>query len=296
VSEVEYLVRVNEVRVGERSRKDMGDINALAESIKEVGLLHPIVIAPDKTLIAGQRRLEAVKLLGWTDVPVRVVKGLEEIDQALRAEWDENQCRKEFNPVEFVALGRKIEEIEREAAKERQAMAGPTEGPGKKENGGGTLPEAVIKGDTRDKVAAVVGVSGRTYEKAKAVVEAAEKDPDKHGHLVERMASTGKVDPAYKELMRSRQPEPAGPPRKRKPRVDVKPMVDDLMRKVKATGESVPFTLMTLREEKKAAYALKLTELARVLEAWANAITPNTTKPEDAVPDDPLAQDATSLV
>ena len=39
-------------------------------------------------------------------------------------------------------------------------------------------------GDTRDKVAELTGVSGRTLDKATAVVEAAEADPEKFGHLI----------------------------------------------------------------------------------------------------------------
>ena len=51
----------------------MGDLVALAQSIEDVGLLHPIVITPDYRLIAGRRRLEAYKTLGWTEIPVHVV-------------------------------------------------------------------------------------------------------------------------------------------------------------------------------------------------------------------------------
>jgi hypothetical protein len=174
-------------------------------------------------------------------------------------------------------------------------VAGPAEGPGKKENGGGSLPEAV-KGDTRDKVAAVVGVSGRTYQKAKAVVEAAEKYPAKYHHLVEKMATSGKVDGAYRELRKSQEMLPAGSRRKRKPPVDVKVLLDVLMKKVKSIGDDVPFELKLPREEKRAAYALKLTELARVLEVWAKAITPKTVEREEAVPNDPLARGATNMV
>jgi ParB-like chromosome segregation protein Spo0J len=35
--------------------------------------LHPIVVRPDDVLIAGVRRFQACKQLGWTDVPVRIV-------------------------------------------------------------------------------------------------------------------------------------------------------------------------------------------------------------------------------
>lgn len=51
--------------VGFRYRKDLGDLRPLADSIAEVGLLHPIVVTAEGLLIAGQRRLEACRLLGW---------------------------------------------------------------------------------------------------------------------------------------------------------------------------------------------------------------------------------------
>jgi hypothetical protein len=47
-------------------------------------------------------------------------------------------------------------------------------------------------------------MSGRSYDKAEAVVDAAEADPEKFGDLVEQMDETGKVDGAYKELQRRR--------------------------------------------------------------------------------------------
>jgi len=77
---------INSIKIGKRFRKDLGDIDALARSINEVGLLHPIVITPDGELLAGQRRLEACKKLGWEEVPVRII-GIKEfhekmIDQA----------------------------------------------------------------------------------------------------------------------------------------------------------------------------------------------------------------------
>lgn len=49
-------------------------------------------------------------------------------------------------------------------------------------------------GQVRDRVAAYVGVSGRTLEKAEAVVEAAEREPETYGSVLELMDTTGKVD------------------------------------------------------------------------------------------------------
>ena len=58
--------RISDIIIGKRHRRDMGDLDALARTIRDLGLLHPVVIRPDVTLIAGERRLCAAKLLGWT--------------------------------------------------------------------------------------------------------------------------------------------------------------------------------------------------------------------------------------
>lgn len=56
------------IALGERHRRDLGDIDALARSIAEVGLLHPIVVTSEGKLIAGERRLMAVRSLGWDEI------------------------------------------------------------------------------------------------------------------------------------------------------------------------------------------------------------------------------------
>ena len=58
-----YSLPIEEIKIGVRFRRDLGDLKSLAESIKAVGLLHPIVVTSDGLLIAGQRRLEASRLL-----------------------------------------------------------------------------------------------------------------------------------------------------------------------------------------------------------------------------------------
>jgi ParB family chromosome partitioning protein len=68
-------MRIDAIEVGERVRQDLGDIEGLAESIGDIGLLHPITITDEGKLLAGQRRLEAARRLGWDTVPVRVVGG-----------------------------------------------------------------------------------------------------------------------------------------------------------------------------------------------------------------------------
>ncbi len=66
--------RIDDIRIGARHRRDLGDIASLADSILDIGLLHPILVAPDGTLIAGQRRLEACRMLGWGMIPVTILE------------------------------------------------------------------------------------------------------------------------------------------------------------------------------------------------------------------------------
>lgn len=46
---------IDRIAVGERRRKDLGDLTGLMESLKTVGLIHPIVVTDDLTLVAGAR-------------------------------------------------------------------------------------------------------------------------------------------------------------------------------------------------------------------------------------------------
>jgi hypothetical protein len=65
---------IDSIRVGRRHRRDFGDIDQLADSIEDIGLLHPITVNEDGLLLAGARRLAACKRLGWKQIPVNVVR------------------------------------------------------------------------------------------------------------------------------------------------------------------------------------------------------------------------------
>jgi len=94
-------IRIGDVKVPEgRFRTSTGDIRPLMESIKKVGLLHPIGITEDNVLVYGFRRLQAAKALGWEKISfVRVT-----LDGALKrlAELEENTRRKDWRWQEEV--------------------------------------------------------------------------------------------------------------------------------------------------------------------------------------------------
>jgi N6-adenosine-specific RNA methylase IME4/ParB-like chromosome segregation protein Spo0J len=81
-------------------------VDEIAESIKERGLLQPIIVRPRKGsgyfLVAGRHRLAAVKKLKHEDIACVVLDGLS-ADQALLAEIDENLVRGDLTPAETAA-------------------------------------------------------------------------------------------------------------------------------------------------------------------------------------------------
>lgn len=107
---------VDAITVGVRYRDDLGDIDALAASIDEHGLLQPITISPDGTLICGRRRLAAVQRLGWTKVNVWVRSGISTQLEHLLAEQHENTDRLPYNPIEAAALYRELKALMAEDA------------------------------------------------------------------------------------------------------------------------------------------------------------------------------------
>jgi hypothetical protein len=58
---------ISSIKVGERHRPlDDAKVRQIAESMKLVGQISPVIIAEDGSLIAGRHRMEAAKFLGWT--------------------------------------------------------------------------------------------------------------------------------------------------------------------------------------------------------------------------------------
>lgn len=202
-------MKLSEIKIGTRHRRDMGDIPALAASMSAIGLLQPVVLNGSHELIAGGRRFQAAKSLGWKEINATVAETLDDVHRALQAERDENTCRKDFSPSEAAEMAAALEPFERQAAAERQAKAGPTKGRGAKPIASENISEPVAKGETRSKVAAAVGMSAPTLEKAKAVVEAAKAHPEAYADVQAKMDATGKVAPAYKEVVRRQVEEDA---------------------------------------------------------------------------------------
>lgn len=103
-------IAIDRIQVNPGRREALPDaVRELADSISAVGLLNPITVDRDNTLIAGLHRLEAAKLLGWTEIECHVssLEGL----QAELAEIDENFVRTDLEVMEFGKLLLRRKEI-----------------------------------------------------------------------------------------------------------------------------------------------------------------------------------------
>ena len=100
-------VLIEDIIVRKRIRKDMGDIDALAESLKRYGQISPIVISNKNVLIAGGRRLEAAKRLGWRTINTIISENTDELSR-LELEIEENIQRRDFTMEEAEEATQKL--------------------------------------------------------------------------------------------------------------------------------------------------------------------------------------------
>jgi ParB family transcriptional regulator, chromosome partitioning protein len=103
-------VRIDEIIIRDRIRKTVGEIAQLMESMKLHGQLSPILITPNKVLIAGNRRLEAARRLGWTSVEARITEDITELEK-LEIEMDENVQRRNLTAEELADGYARIDRI-----------------------------------------------------------------------------------------------------------------------------------------------------------------------------------------
>ena len=96
-----------------RKQFDEDALMELSESIKQYGVLHPLLVSDKKDyyeIIAGERRWRAAKLAGLTEIPV-IVKEFSE-QELVEISLIENIQREDLNPVEeAMAYKRLIDEF-----------------------------------------------------------------------------------------------------------------------------------------------------------------------------------------
>lgn len=95
------ITKIEPNREQPRKNFDEDSLEELAESIKQFGLLQPIIVQDRKShyeIIAGERRWRAAKLAGLKEVPV-IIRNLTE-QEIVEISLIENIQREDLNPIE----------------------------------------------------------------------------------------------------------------------------------------------------------------------------------------------------
>lgn len=134
--QVKKTLRLSELepnRAQPRKHFDEASIAALAESIRDHGVLQPLLVRPMPSgvyqIVAGERRWRAARMLGLEEVPV-VVRELSDLETAQIA-LIENLQRENLDPIEEAQgfrrlqddFGMRQEEISRTVGRSRSAVA-----------------------------------------------------------------------------------------------------------------------------------------------------------------------------
>lgn len=107
------LLRIEDIEPDpDQPRKDFGDIEELAASIRTHGLISPIVVSPSGNrrfrIIAGERRFRACRMAGLAQVRA-IVRTLEE-QSRIEVQLVENIQRKDLNPIEEARVFRRLKD------------------------------------------------------------------------------------------------------------------------------------------------------------------------------------------
>ena len=236
------LIDITKIKTKNRIRKDFGNIQELADDIKQNGLINPPVVIAETdgtfTLLAGERRLRAMKSLGYRQVEVRTWGSLTD-EQKLNIEISENEVRKDFSKAERVEYARRLEKIESVKARERQ---------GKRNDLTSEKNFSNVE-RTSDVVAEKVGIgSGKQYEKEKYIVDNADTlTPEDFADWDEGKLSTNKAYLKIKEQLAEKENQIAGYEAKMK-------RVDELKAKIQGLEEELANRPVETVEVKPADY------------------------------------------
>jgi ParB-like chromosome segregation protein Spo0J len=166
-------IPVAEIDVGERRRADFGDIAGLAEGIRRVGLLEPILVDRNGSgryrLVFGERRLRAVTLLKWPTIRAQLVEHLSD-EEFREIELEENDNRKSLTEAErtrtFASSQRLVENARKAGGILAQSAPEKTNKRGQP-----------ARPDSTRAIAEALGTDRRTVERAEQHVATAEKFP-----------------------------------------------------------------------------------------------------------------------
>lgn len=158
------------------------------ESIKTLGVIEPLLVRTDGTIISGHRRWLAAKKAGLATVPTRTgdfADELEEIEMLISS-----NKQREKSPSQIAREGSELQRIESERARKRMEA-------GKKVDPSANWQQ----GRTDDHVAAELGMSTRTWQRLKTIFERAQHGDAEAAELMKALdAGDISVHKAYQTV------------------------------------------------------------------------------------------------
>jgi len=211
---------IDGIDTGGSFRRDLGDIDALAESMTRLGLLTPLVVTDGGQLVCGRRRLAAARQLGWTSIPAWVPDKVSE-NLRLAAMVDDHSLAKTLTPTEQADLYAEYEKLYATQARLRQEATrfggGATSGASGQTDGadgdGGvesTPPPELAGRESKSRIKAAVAVTGTdSHERLEHIreLQAIARDPDEDPMVRQDAAEAlveldhdGKVNPRWQRV------------------------------------------------------------------------------------------------
>ena len=103
-------MELGRIIIRKRVRQNLGDLASLMDSLRRHGLLNPVVINSKNELIAGHRRMESAKRLGWSVIEVRIIDTEDKAD-LVEMEIEENTQRKNLTTDELAEAYLRLEKL-----------------------------------------------------------------------------------------------------------------------------------------------------------------------------------------
>ena len=103
-------IKIEDIKIDRRIRKNLGNLDPLIESMEKFGQLNSIVVNPSLHLIAGHRRLESARKLGWKYINAVIIDKKSKAD-LLEIEIEENVQRSDFTADELTCAYKKLAKL-----------------------------------------------------------------------------------------------------------------------------------------------------------------------------------------
>lgn len=189
IGHIELERSISSIIVGNRHRREYGDIDELAASITRDGLLQPVTVTPEGILVCGARRLEALKRLGEKTIKVWVRSGISDRLAELLAEQAENVLHKPLTPTEATTLYTELKEYITEDAQRRQTATQFSRlGIPSENHGGATVAPPQFKPGKSRTQAALMVTGKASYTTLDRIAE------------LQRLVASPVTDPALREM------------------------------------------------------------------------------------------------